>query len=358
MASNKQQRMMVSSLITSLLFFVSSVAYAETLTSSSFQIENPTISVGGGSASSASFQYSGALGEYMIGEASGGTFTDTTGFAYHGTTTTPTPPPVPGGGGGGGGGSGIVTGATTNVVISGTAYPSSTVNFLKDGQIVLTLIAATDGTFSGVLGGLSAGLYTLSLFAEDSLGIASAPVSLPVTLSAQTITQIGQVFIPPSVSSDKTDVKKGELFVVSGQSLPSREVTITMKGPSGASTTIRKTTNATGFYTASFDSASFVVGSYTFSVTVNLPGITIPPSKTLTVTIGKETIPTKLPQKKFLKGDLNSDLRVNLVDFSIGAYWYKKTLTPAFRAIEIDRLNGDGSVTLADFSIMAFYWTG
>jgi hypothetical protein len=58
------------------------------------------------------------------------------------------------------------------------------------------------------------------------------------------------------------------------------------------------------------------------------------------------------------KADLNCDGRVNLVDFSIAAYWYKRPLNDAFKAIEKDRLNGDGKIDLIDFSIMAYYWTG
>ena len=53
------------------------------------------------------------------------------------------------------------------------------------------------------------------------------------------------------------------------------------------------------------------------------------------------------------KGDLNNDKKVNLVDFSIEAYWYKKKNPPA----NVD-LNHDGKVDLIDFSIMAYYWTG
>jgi hypothetical protein len=63
-------------------------------------------------------------------------------------------------------------------------------------------------------------------------------------------------------------------------------------------------------------------------------------------------------KSKFLKGDLNKDGRVNLLDFSIGAFWYKTTLSTSFKEVERERLNGDGKMDLLDFSIMAFYWTG
>ena len=50
---------------------------------------------------------------------------------------------------------------------------------------------------------------------------------------------------------------------------------------------------------------------------------------------------------------MNKDSRVNLVDFSIAAYWYKRSTPPPSAD-----LNGDGKVDLVDFSILAFYWTG
>ena len=63
-------------------------------------------------------------------------------------------------------------------------------------------------------------------------------------------------------------------------------------------------------------------------------------------------------ETKLLKGDLNNDGKVNLVDFSIAAYWYKRQLSGEIIQKEIERLNGDGTINLVDFSIMAYYWTG
>ncbi len=60
----------------------------------------------------------------------------------------------------------------------------------------------------------------------------------------------------------------------------------------------------------------------------------------------------------FMRGDLNGDGRVNLIDFSIAAYWYHRPLSQSFIKIEASSLNGDGKLDLIDFSIMAYYWTG
>jgi len=67
-----------------------------------------------------------------------------------------------------------------------------------------------------------------------------------------------------------------------------------------------------------------------------------------------KVVPTKCPAK----ADLNNNCRVNLVDFSIAAYWCKRPLSVLFAATEKEKLNGDGKIDLVDFSIMAFYWTG
>lgn len=51
--------------------------------------------------------------------------------------------------------------------------------------------------------------------------------------------------------------------------------------------------------------------------------------------------------------DLNGDTHVDIADFSILAYWYKRANPP----LSID-MNDDGVVDLTDFSILAYYWTG
>ncbi|MEZ4156400.1 MAG: hypothetical protein R3B52_00270 [Candidatus Paceibacterota bacterium] len=59
------------------------------------------------------------------------------------------------------------------------------------------------------------------------------------------------------------------------------------------------------------------------------------------------------------RGDLNSDNRVNLKDFSILVYWMNRLDFPeTIRQAELGILSGDGRITLRDFSILAYYWTG
>ena len=75
--------------------------------------------------------------------------------------------------------------------------------------------------------------------------------------------------------------------------------------------------------------------------------------KTVGFVVGNKNVLAELTKVTATKGDTNGDNRVNLVDFSVAAYWYKRLNPPASAD-----LNSDGKVNLVDFSIMAFNWTG
>jgi hypothetical protein len=68
----------------------------------------------------------------------------------------------------------------------------------------------------------------------------------------------------------------------------------------------------------------------------------------------KDVTKTKKGTCGGIPGDISCDGTVNLVDFSILAYWYKLGTKPP---VNVD-LNGDGKINLVDFSILAYHWTG
>jgi hypothetical protein len=51
---------------------------------------------------------------------------------------------------------------------------------------------------------------------------------------------------------------------------------------------------------------------------------------------------------------VNRDTKINLVDFSVMAYWWRRSVD----ASNASDLNCDLTVNLADFSILAYHWTG
>ena len=110
-------------------------------------------------------------------------------------------------------------------------------------------------------------------------------------------------------------------------------------------------------YLLNFDTNVLEIGSHSTRSKAAIAGEISQFSNTVGFKVGTKNIPVT-PGKCPAKGDLNSDCRVNLVDFSIAAYWYKKPLSATFKPIELIKLNGDGKIDLIDFSIMAYYWTG
>lgn len=273
------------------------------------------------------------------------------------TPTSSNPPSQGRGGGGGGGGGGSTTSQNnTGVIFSGRAYPLSRVNILKDGQKVLTTIAGPDSNFTAQLTDLSSGNYTFALYGEDKQGVRSNQFSFPLFITQGVITSVGGIFIAPTLSLDKTEVRRGDTIVVFGQSTPQSDVTININ--SEPEFFIRQKADDKGAYLLNFDSSVLELGNHTAKSKAVLGNEISSFSNTAGFIVGVKNVFAGAPVQRILKGDLNKDGKVNLVDFSIGAFWYKRTLNGTIIQTELEVLNGDQKMDLVDFSIMAFNWTG
>jgi hypothetical protein len=256
--------------------------------------------------------------------------------------------------GGGGGGTQPLQYGT--IIISGKAYPNSEVTFLSDGQIREITRAGSKGDFEITLNNVSPGLYLFTLYSEDFKGRRSSLLTFQVFVSAGSTVRSSGIFLSPTIDIDKTAVRKGDVLQIFGQASPDADVIINVS--SEEEKFFRITTEKDGSYLYALDTGILEIGDhYTKSKQVYQNQMISPYSRTLSFNVGEKSIPkesTKCPQK----GDLNNDCRVNLIDFSIAAYWYKKKLSPQFVKIEKEKLNGDAKVNLIDFSIMAYYYTG
>lgn len=263
--------------------------------------------------------------------------TSTTG----GTTTT-------GGGGGGGGGGGL----PTSVTFTGRAYPLSRVILLKDGQQVLSTIAGGDARFNFSISTLTSGTYTFSILSEDSKGRRSTLFTIPVMVTFGTSSTISGIFLAPTIDIDKTQVKRGDSLTIFGETAPGSEVTISVHSETEIFKQVIADANGAYFYT--LNTAPLEYGSHSTQSKAQVLTTSEATSygKSLSFLVGDTTIEdTGICSE--LRGDFNDDCRVSLVDFSIMAYWYKKTTFP----VKID-LNADKAITFVDFSILAYYWTG
>lgn len=262
----------------------------------------------------------------------------------------------PSGGGGGGGGGGAQPPSTTQVSFTGRAYPLSRVSVLKDGQVAVTTIAGPDSLFNVSLSGLASGNYMFSVYSEDSLNRRSSLFSFPIFITQGAITSVGGIFVAPTIALDKSVVEKGGNLAIFGQSAPSADVTISVHSDEEIFVKTKSDTN--GVYLYNFDTSILETGDHLAKSKAILGAEASSFGNAISFKVGEKDIPIEPEDKCVLKADLNCDQRVNLVDFSIAAYWYKRVLSLDFLAKESRQLSGDGKLDLKDFSIMAFYWTG
>jgi len=299
------------------------------------------------------------VGEQCDGSTLGGASCSSLGFSggtlsCSGACTFDTSACTAGGGGGGGGSRRRGTDVTipdTNVVFTGRAYPLSKVTILKDGQIIVTTIAGPDSNFTATISNLSRGDYSFAVYGEDKNGVRSRPFTFSIFITPGVITKIGGIFIAPTIAVDKSEVRRGDTISIFGQSAPNAEVTVSVH--SDQEFFVPTPTDTDGVYLLNFDSTVLNMGNHLTRSKTTLSADISPFSDTIGFLVGSKNVLLDLQERLFLRGDIDMSGQVNLVDFSIAAFWYGKPSPPS----NID-LNGDGKVGLIDFSIMAFYWTG
>lgn len=283
---------------------------------------------------------------------SGGTLSCNANCTFNTSACTTAPPPSGGGGGGGG-----YVAPVTAINFSGRAYPKSAVTLLKDAQIAATIVAGADANFFINISGLSSGNYIFSIYSEDNKGIRSSLLTFPVSVTSGATTNIGGIFIAPIIAVDKSEVKRGDNIAIFGQSAPQSDITISVN--SEKEFFAKTISDKDGIYLYNFDTAVLEYATHYTKSKAAIGNLAISGwSSVIGFKVGTKNITAAPFVKCPTKADLNADCKVNLIDFSIAAYWYKRPISAEFKLKEAEKLSGDGKVDLVDFSIMAFYWTG
>ena len=225
----------------------------------------------------------------------------------------------------------------------------SFITILKDAQIATTGVAGSDANFDINLSGLSGGNYIFSLYGEDGNGKRSVLLTFPASVSLGKTINIGNIFIPPTINIDKSEARRGNNIIFFGQSAPNAEIIISIISSEEILKKIK--TDKNGAYSYNLDTSLFSYGSYKIKTKALINQQESGFSNSIDFIIGTRDVEKE--RLKCLPPDINCDNRVDLIDFSIAAYWYKKPLP-----LVIVDLNNDNIVDLIDFSIIAHYWTG
>ncbi|MEN9881102.1 MAG: hypothetical protein RLZZ308_285 [Candidatus Parcubacteria bacterium] len=244
---------------------------------------------------------------------------------------------------------------TTDVaVFKGLAYPGSVISLLKNGSIVAEMPASPNGTFEIRLRNLTQGTYSFGVRAEDTERRTSKLLTFTIYVTSGVTTIVDGIFIPPTITSDKVEVKRGEIITFLGRSSPDAEVRLSFHSDTEL---LKKTkANSQGSWLYKLDSSELELGDHDGKARSLTVDDLSPYSQTVPFRVGDtDRIRT---QTKELAGfrkrcDLNNDNRVNILDFSIMAFWYKRLGFP----VKVD-LSSDGKINLTDLSILAYCWTG
>ncbi len=312
-------------------------------TNSILDFDEVQIDCGGSTCQPCTFHCSNSVQDY-----------DETGVDCGGIFCAACPPP---GGGGGGGGGGALT--ITSVLLSGKAAPFASVKILKDGVLMATITADANSYFSYRATGLSSGTYRFSLYFDDNLNLRSAAHIIETSINSGQSISVTPILLPVTIGTDKSQVKKGDTIEIGGSTAPSAFVFITVTSlETGKSFNYPITAEPNGKYLFRFETGELEHGTYKAVAYAVSDSLRSRDSSVVEFKVGETTEDTLPGDKCQLKGDVNFDCRVNLVDFSITAYWFIREISHDFLAIEAEKLSNDGKITLTDFSILAYYWTG
>lgn len=260
------------------------------------------------------------------------------------------------GGGGGGGSPAVGQEPQTSIQITGRAYPKSQVTVLRDGIAVATTVAGEDAQFS-VTASQGAGNYLFGVYTTDYSGRRSTVYTFMVGLTEGTSTSVGGIFFPPTIAVERRTVEWGESLPILGQGAPESTVNIYVYSTPRA---VQTTADKDGFYLYAFDTTPLEIGAHETKAKSMLAAEASALSDAATFqVVEKGDLPAEeLPASLCRRADINCDGKVDLVDFSIAAFWYHRPLEGVIREKEQEVLNGDGKMDLIDMSIIAYAWTG
>lgn len=257
--------------------------------------------------------------------------------------------------GGGGGGGSQTNSARSLVAFEGQSMPFGVVTLRIDGEPVASTTSDQLGHFSFTAKNLSRGTYRFELFAVDPKGIQTNTVSFNTAVKDRSVLKFDTIVLSPTLASNLSTAVRGGPVSLSGYGAPNMNLLITSLDSALATTFYTVHTDQSGAYIYTL-TAPLSYGQLT--LTTRAVGATSTVSRPITLVVGDANVSRGNEGNCPAKADLNADCRVNLIDFSILIFWYRETISDAFRTTEKAMLSGDGKADFTDFSVMMYHWTG
>lgn len=255
--------------------------------------------------------------------------------------------PTGGGGSSSAGGSATPLGGT-EVTAEGKAYPNVTVNILLDGTAVGTVRTNSRGEFLFTTQ-TEPGTASLSFWANDAQGTRSSTFNTTFDITQGAVTNIRGILIPPTIRANRVAVDPGAVITLSGQTVPSVNVEVSIDN---GAIVLKTTSNTSGNWSVDFDSSRVSIDTHTAKARFIEGSSSLKTESTYGTTL---SLFIGVEGRAVSRADLNRDGKVDLIDFSILAFWWG---TPGGNSDPPADINQNGNVSLEDFSILLFNWTG
>ncbi len=237
------------------------------------------------------------------------------------------------------------------VIISGYAFPGSTVYAIVDGAAGGNVRASNDGRYTITISQIARGAYTFGIYAIDRNNVKSSTFSTSFTVTGGRTSSLSNINVMPTIRVTPNPVNPGQTLTLSGSALPNATITIENQrdgsSPSRREFTVRS--DASGNWQTTLDTSGFTRGTYKVRAKAEASAILTTNYSNYTFYGVGEAADAPL------NADLSRDGRVNLTDFSILLFWWGSAGGNSNPPADINR---DGTVSLTDFSILLFNWTG
>ncbi len=262
----------------------------------------------------------------------------------------------------GGGGGGTIS-QTGNLKMIGKAYPNAFMTVLKNGRVAGTKTADSSGDFEIVIKSIPSNkIYDFGIFAQDDLGFLSLTLSYNLSINANSVTEVSNIYMPPTIALSSNTVYQEDFLTIYGSAY-SDSLVVNFISPSFKATSL--SSDGEGHWTYSFDSTGYAAGKYfTKAKTIFTGGEQSEYSEELKFKVLKKVAPGPSPgpgpsptppepRRKCNGANLNDDSKIDILDFSILLHYWKSK-NPANHCADI---NQNGIVDIYDFSIMMYQWT-
>lgn len=238
----------------------------------------------------------------------------------------------------------------TVFAVFGLTSPRALVTITESGAVVATTTTDQQGTFHLNLPAQVPGLHTFKIYATDHRGLATATVSYPISLTAQTETSLGEIVLPPSLRLAAGEVNQGDFLTILGSAPPWATVSLFFTGGSRATQVIA---GEDGSWEYRLETSDLAAGSaHDVSARVSTVGGRQSEVSTVLAFKIRSATPELPPLLKVFDLDQTGRIEPTEVAEVVRRWvesWQNKVVS------SVCDLDSDDRCTLVDFSILLYY---